>query len=557
MGTSLFRFVFNTLQIRLNDSSKPLWLPKLLRNAKGSNPQGKLLPLYEKNWSVGEITGEAGGMVTTPFVQGAKAAFDKAVRETPEKFSPPVALKTYYVIETPGHANAVVDLPRLEVAGLDNVFVEPEPEVTARGDGYLAKVVLTFGTARGPELPKTVRLSGQYRLSQSVSIAKVGESTVTTVKLDKAPFDWPTQVITGKGKFALDVTKVRAIADVLFTVDAKGTRVSVDKVTFEGTQGAPVITIDEKALTIDDVNTEMGRGLAWKTMAETALESPDGQAALVRGLNQALNREENRTRLADALTDSLRSQLDNAIGPATGDAKSVDDDIFGRLKRAVNDERSRYYLPVALLGVTSPVLDPYQAALDPIDLDIPDVGKGTLELHDTVVDGIANALAPADRIAFDPGVRVKATLSALPDGTEVTVDGGGKHKVVNPILVHGRPVLTIDGDKLEDPKYWFKVTVRGATADLTLGTSGGANNRLDTMVVTLESAVFAASDVEVTVFFDSQFDELINQELAKRKDDIRKRVVDAVNKGIAQDRPRVGQSITTRLRELIASKLDS
>lgn len=558
MGTNLFRFVFNTLQIRLNDPTKQLWLPRLLQNAKGANPDGKLLPLHQDNWPVGEITGESGEEVMTTFVQNFEVAYYTATKKTPPEFDPPIEnASKYSVISTPDHELPVLDLSRLVVEGLQNVFVEPEPEVIVYSGGYRATITITFGTAKDPNLPKTVRLSGRYQLSQSVSMSSDG-ATVTTDKLDKAPFDWPTQVITGTGMFALDVTQVRAVADVLFTVDPKGTRVSVDHLEFQGTKDEPVINIDEKDITIDNVNTNMATQLAWKGLAKVALESTDGRAALVKGMNETLNQEDNRKQLSDTLTDSLRSQLDNAIGPTTGDARSVDEDIFARLKLAVNDEHSHYYLPVALLGITSPALDPYQLGdLDPIELNIPDIGSGTLALHDTVVEGIANALAPADRIAFDPGVKATATLSALPDGTEVTVDGGGTHKLVKPLVVHAKPVLTLDGDTLEDPAYWFKVTVIGPTTELVLGTSGGAANRLDTMVVTLESAVFAASDVEAEVYFDSTFDDLINQELAKNKEDIHNKLVDAVNKGIEQSRPQIGQSITARLRDLIASKLDN
>jgi hypothetical protein len=555
MGTDLFRFVFNTLQQRMNDPNNArLWLPKVLQGISNSAGTGTLLPLHEKNWPLGKVTGGGGDSVTVQFINFFSVQFRRWSNQEGQ-FSPPVVAKDFSVVATPGDKDAVLTLPEVDVFGLENATVEPGLEVTEHGNGYRCTITITFGKYQNTSLPKAIRLSGRFELRQSLSIADAGKTEPTQVEETTSPFTWPTFTLVGTGTFALDIEKIHATVDAEIDVD-QDVRVTVTKITVAGTDGAPQIDIDEDALTIDQMAGGGAVSGSWKTIALEALEDGAGQAELIRGLNDALNRTQNLGQLGDTLTKNLRSQLDRTLGPGGGAAKSVDDNLFDRLRHAVNDEHSDYYLPAALLGITAPTLDPYDAgSLDPFDIDIMD-SKGQALLSDTVINGIANALAKPDDIAFVPGITVKTTLSALPDGTKVTVNGS-THELTNPITLHATLAVKLNNDLLQDPGYWIKVAVTGATADFTLGTSGGAAHRVDTMAIALESATFAAADISIEINFDSDFDKLINEALAKRKDDLRGKIVKVINDRINGDRDNIGKSITTRARDLIEAKLDS
>ncbi|GAA1304169.1 hypothetical protein [Saccharothrix xinjiangensis] len=552
MGEGLFRFVFNTLQPRMAQAGTRFYLPTVLTDLTDDGGD-RVLPPHADRWQLGTLTGDTGTSVTGLLVSGFNATFGREIKKG--QIDPPVTLGQFKGIPTPGQEEPTLDVSDATVDGLQNARLEPELTVTREGAGYRSRVTIAFGTF--PDLPQAVTLTGTYRLAQSISIEDTKTKQVTT-EHHTAPFDWPTFVAAGSGTFQVSVTDLWADVDWTLTLDGEGQpAVGIDALTVRGAaeDGHPTLTLDQLT---PEPNNPYADPSIWKNAATEAFTSAQGQAELVARIQDTLNQPDNRDDLARGLTTNLRSVLDRTVGTASGSA-SVDDNLFDRFRAAVNDPGSDYYLPAAVFGITSPTLDPYSP--DEIDFQVDVLGTPTsVTLTDNRMVGAANALTPAGNLAFDPGVTATALLSTLPDGTEVEVrDPEGRQEdrtLTAPLTLTGTATVTIsDQDPFDGP---YTVTVSHASVDITLPTSGGSHNALDTLTITCTALAVSADTDDITVDADigDGFKQVINDQLNQPEN--KREVLDRVNEEIG-DRDfltRLGATITTNVRAMLTERLD-
>ncbi|MGW4113851.1 hypothetical protein ACWEFJ_23525 [Actinosynnema sp. NPDC004786] len=553
MGEGLFRFVFNTLQPRMARAGTRFYLPTVLTNLTDSGG-GKVLPLHADRWEIGGIGGESGNTINNMFASAFNAEFDRQVRRQPELYDPRVQIGQYKGIPTPDRKPATLNVAEVTVDGLQNARLRPEPAVRRQGSGYTSRLTIAFGTF--PELPAAITVTGGFRLDQWLSIADAKTGEVTT-NHHKAPFDWPTFNVAGNGTFVLLVTDLWADVDWTVTVDDEGRpAIGVQALHTRGGEA------ERPTLKLDDVRFEKGNPYVnpetWKRAATLALNSDDGQRELVARIQDTLNEPEHRRSLAAELTKNLRSTLDRSIGAASA-STSVDDDLFQRFRRAVNNPKSDYYLPVGVFSVTSPPLDPYRP--EPFTFPVTVLDTPTdITLQGNELVGAANALAPADELVFDPGVEAVVRLSTLPDGTEVEVPDAGGHKRTRilkaPLKLTGTVVVKIKGQDPFDGPY--SVSVTKSEVHVVLATSGGEHDALDTLTIRCTGLDVRAepADITVTAEVGDSFEQIINKELNKPEN--KRKVVDGINRELRKEEilGELSAAITTNTRALLTARLD-
>ncbi|MFF3570883.1 hypothetical protein [Nocardia jiangxiensis] len=556
MGEGLFRFVFNTLQPRMAQPDTRFYLPTVLTGLTDEDGD-KVLPLHSDSWPIGPLEDDSAVTVTTIFHDEFYLYLKNVlIRKHPEEFDPRITSDQFDVIATPGNDKPQLNLSKAKVEGLENARLESDLTVQRAGNGYTSTVTIAFG--KFPDLPQALTVSGEYVLDQSLSMADSGKKTVTAQQEKKAPFDWPTFDLSCSGSFQSFVTTLWAEVDWTLSVDGQGQpRIEIDEIRLRGQH-----TGDEPTLTLDTVSVDKSDpGLLPKELekaAKTAFDSKAGREGLIARIKETLDEQHNRDSLARELTTNLSSVLDRSIGPAAG-GKSVDDSIFARLGSAVNNSASDYYLPAVIFGVTSPKLDPYQLSSIPFQVEVWDTPVD-VALNDCALAGIADAIAPADDLVFDPGVTARVWFSTLPDQSTVRYrDADGREQTGTlhaPLKLTGNAVVTIEGqDPIQGP---FTVTVASATADTVLPTSGGAHNALDTLTITCTSLSIDADpgNIDINVDIGDSFKDLVNEQLNTTEN--RKRIVDEINKKLGESGTLtdLGNTISENVRSTITSRLD-
>ncbi|QQQ73404.1 hypothetical protein IOD16_19030 [Saccharothrix sp. 6-C] len=554
MSEGLFRFVFNTLQPRMAEPGTRFYLPTVLSGLTGSDG-GTVLPLHADQWRLGALDGDATRTTLNDmFTDAFQSTFDWMVDTEPEDFDPTIDdSDRYTTIPTPGREAPNLNASGTTVEGLQNARLEPDLDVDRDGTGYTSRITIAFGTFA--DQPQAVTVSGGFQLDQWLSIADADTGQVTA-DARRAPFAWPTFDLVSTGSFTLSVTDLWADVDWSVTIDQGQPVITVDQLTVRGAEqdSRPTLTLTDVAFDQTDyINKDV-----WKKAAEKAFGSDDGQRELVRCLQDTLNEPDNRDNLARGLTDNLRSVLDRSIGTAD-DSTSVDDNLFQRFRQAVNNPDSDYYLPAGVFAVTSPALDPYQPDTISFQVTLLDT-QTSIDLTDNLLVGAANALAPAGRLAFDPGVRATVELSTLADGTTVKVtepDGHKETKTLSaPLTLSGTVSVAIgDDDPFSGP---YTVTIADATVDVTLPTSGGADNALDTLTITCTALTVEADldDITITAEVGDSFQDIINKEL--NKPDNKQQVLNRINQELTTPSTLadLGATITTNVRAMLTARLD-
>lgn len=553
MGEGLFRFVFNTLQPRMAEEGTRFYLPTVLANLTGPGG-GKVLPLHSDKWSIGALDGDSSTTISNLFISSFNAEFSREILREPNDFDPHIKLRQFRGIRTPGRTAPNLNVSNATVDGLQNARLEPDLVASPQGNGYAAQVTIAFG--RFPNLPAAVVVTGGFQLDQWISIADAKTDAVTT-EYHTAPFDWPTFDAIGTGTFQLSVTDLWADVDFTITVDQGQPVIGIDKLVVRGAKDSQPPTLHLDHVKVDDGNKYIKPDV-WQRAAELAFDSPEGQRALVTRIQETLNQSGNRDSLAHELTTNLQSVLDRSIGKAD-ESTSVDDNLFSRFRTAVNDPESAYYLPSGVFAVASPSLDPYTP--DPISFPVEVLEtKTTITLQGCTLVGAANALAPAEDLAFDPGVKAVVHLSTLSDGTKVQVRGPDGHTETRvlraPLTLTGTMVVQIGDQKpFSGP---FTVTVARSTVDVTLPTNGGAHDALDTLTITCTALSVHAdmADINIDAKIGDSFQAIINKELNKPEN--KQQVLDGINEELTEPATLadLGATITTNVRTMLANRLD-
>jgi hypothetical protein len=462
-------------------------------------------------------------------------------------------------------------MPEVTIYGLDNVWPLANPEVTQPGSGYHAVITLQFGYYNGQDgLPKLsqLQLQGQYSLTQclcSAAATRDGDAPPTACD------NWvKAEEIHGVGNFTSTLTNV--FVDVMVDIQITGTasgrtlQVIVDKLTLRGSQvGAlPDLSIDD--LTVETTWTWMSKNI-WLPQAKRALESEDGRQGIIENLNAALNKPENRDQLTDMLTRQLNKAIDDTLGmvppgmlPSEAGQQSsnpVDQYLFDRLRFALNDPTSTYYLPRVIYNSTDPQLEPFQIerialgnqTYEGIELE-------NLQFTQIQITGLSNIRAPADQLIFKTEVVDAAlALSTLNPPPQVTINRNGSSMIEQvpnpPLTIVGQFSMNIVGSS-DSLGGSFTMKINGANVFASATSSGEELDelRIDFQKLQLAAPLNAAS---IDVAIDSAFKDIVNQIL--NQDPTKSKALQGVNDKAEQSLDKISQEATVHVRKLVASKL--
>ncbi|MBD0670414.1 hypothetical protein [Streptomyces sp. CBMA156] len=554
MSTALIEFIAATMLPRLNNPAHPHSLPKLLTNAtvKGGT---KLLPVTAEAWNLGTV--DAGVTPTNIADQWYQAVVTVA-----DKADPPIDASAFKGVPLPSSPQPSLALSKVTITGLENVEAGDPTHLTETTTGYSMTVPLTFGTLTDPTLPQQIVIVGHYQLDQDVCGVDKATNKQAETQSKVPGLKWPVDHVTGTGAFSLAVTDLAADIDlhtaVTGTASSRALTVVIDKITPRGRSSQfPTYTLDPASLTIDQSTLEDLKSI-WHDMAVDAFKNKDvGGDKLTTALSSALNTADTLNAVSTALTDQLATALDHVMGPVTGTLASdssatnpvVDQYLFDRLRTALADENSPFYLPALIAGTSDPVLEPYtleQFTVGEIALGAP-YEKHPLEnvTLDGTVTGFSNAVVPVSQAALDGG-RISATvnLATLP----------GKPPVPGPPW-KAEGSLTCDWGNGHGLTGIHKTTAAPAALSAELSFGG---EDLDHLSVTVESVRLDAKDDDLTITVALTNSVIANKYAndALEQPDMKHRVLAGLNKALDDRRPEIGKALAKVARTGIAQRLD-
>jgi hypothetical protein len=471
--TTLLGFAFNTAQERVNlpqldGKTNANFLPTLLLEIDDPEHAGqKLLPLSVKGWDVGTISGNQGRTISEPIATwyGNYLMSEKGLDPS-----------TTVAIANPDHPDPSLSLSNVKVVALENAFLMPNPLIQSSESGYL----MTFSLAANgfDDLPR-LRLRGEFLLTQDVCMRD-----------PDAPYDVDrcggySTSIDGTGKFSVAVND--ALIDIqlfLSTTSAdphRGLRLEIRSLAVRGSNRAN----PEFAVTIESIDkAPKGLEKIWVKLAQDAFSSPEAKASVLNNFASMLNAPDTRQGLAQKARQQVSSTLDKILGPVP--AAGLPDDshqiernpldlyLIDRLRVALSDPTSGWYLPLMLAKNKSPTLEPYAA-------DVVDLGALTISglpwdantLNHVVVTALSNNLAPPDQILCNGNVvqvtSNQGTISSPPPGV-----AAGPLKLAGSFSVRPQGLQPITGT--------FQTVIENSRLDIVGSASG---DRVETLEITL------------------------------------------------------------------------
>ncbi|MFF3005743.1 hypothetical protein ACFVTF_23370 [Kitasatospora sp. NPDC057940] len=552
MSKALIEFIAATMIPRLNNPAHPHSLPKLLTKAT-TKDGAKLLPVHATDWNPG--TFDAGVTSDNIAIQWYQAVVDVA-----KKADPPIDASKYKGAPLPASPHPSLAIPSATISGLENAEAGELTHLTETANGYSMTVPLVFGTLTDPALPQKTVIAGHYRLDQDVcGVDKTtGKQADTPSKLPDG-LKWPVDHVTGTGTFSLAVSDLAADIDlhvaVTNTAAERTLTVTIDKITARGrTSAYPTYALDPATLTIDQ-NTDEDFKSIWRAMALDAFANKDiGGDKLTKALTNALNTPNTRDSVSTTLTEQLATALDHVMGPlapgtlahdTTATNPAVDQYLFDRLRTALADHTSPFYLPTLITGADDPVLEPYK--LGKFDIgEIPIKGKDPLKnmTLDGTVTGFSNAIVPVSEATLKDG-RISASvhLATLP----------GKPPVPGPPW-KAEGNLTAEWKNLPVTGT-YKVHAAPATLHTELSFGG---KDLDHLTVTVESAHLDVKHEDLTITVDITDGKLVTGFVneALKQSSVKDLVLTSLNIALADKRPEIGRALAKAARTGITKRLD-
>jgi hypothetical protein len=544
MSDGLFGFIFNTLLPRVNDpGNAKYWLPARLAEMGNPKGPGRLLPLKEKDWDLGDVKGEGGTIFTANIANGWYAL--KTANSTDTDWDP---------IACPERPLPHLAMPEVTMLGLDNARVLDKPKVEQPGFGYRAGITIQFGAydpAAHPQL-STLKLVGRWQLSQCVCRAASGATVC-----DK---NFASETITGTGPITVELTSVFADATIEIATEGAGRgRTVAVRVAGINLRGATPSDLPVMRTTLDiDSSLEGLKNVAWLPTADQVLSAPDGQAAIIANVNETLNQSGNLRQLSDLLTGQFNRAFDDTIGPARGDLPSgqqapnpVDLYLFDRIRHAVSDPGSQFYLPKVVANFSSPKLEPFTT--DAIDLGTHKVLNADAQITMSKVSatGFSNGAIPPENMTFRPDQTDATVLvGTLTSPPAVSVNGSTVQVPAPPLRITGNFDVTLRGKTL--PPVAAVFTINRAQVALAIHFDGPD---ADHVVITFRGMrlAVALSDIAVKLTVDSGFANTINA--IANQDSVKQRVIDAINEGAAGHLDEIGRRATDNARKIIAQRL--
>lgn len=560
VGAELFSFIFRTVREAANDpSNKRYWLPVVLGGVDSPEGGGKLLPLHADSWSLGKVTGEGGAT----FRDAIKTQWWTATGVLWRHAQDPryQDLSQHQAIACPDDPWPSFSLSSATVYGLDNVYLMDKPTINVSAGGYATVLTLAFGHYSGLSGLVPVQIEGDYRVAQCVcSAAPTGSICDGFI---------PHTAVSGGGHFKVTLTDFWVDAQASIALHGSGPartlQVTVNRLEAHGSGDAasPQVQVDQLGI---DTELQGFKG-AWLTAADDALTSAQGRAALTANLNATLNQPGFLQSLSDTLTHEFARLLDGNLGsvpagglpayPAAPGENPVDGYIFDRLRAALNDPVSDYYLPQLVCGNADPPLDPL--VVGTVDLGpqgTADIQFSDVTLEQVALAGLANIQAPPDQMTTaPPGLRATLVAGGLnPPPTVTVVRGGAPTRVTvaaPPLRLSGQFTCLL-GQGEQPLAGAFTCQVRSAQVAVALAASGA---QLEDLVVRFTEVILrvALTDLQIDVVIDSVFKDIVNGIF--NTDRFKQQALDAVNAQLAAHLDVLGRAATDAAKRQIATRL--
>jgi hypothetical protein len=551
---NLLPFIFNTIRTRAIDpANKRFFLPGVLEGISGDNSRGKLLPIEQDSWSIGEVKGSEGATVTTGFIDNWATYLEKVKK---------VNLSNQYPIANPASPAPKLTLgdgkTKIMINGLQNVFVNDNPNFVSSAGGYTATLTLTFnywdGTGGRPSIP-ALSLSTPYTLEQSLCLADTNAGTCN----GNASTD-----IDGDGMASVSVTDAFVDAVVEFSIANSGPSgreivVNVKSLLFRGTDEAtpPAINIIELTIGAKVSNYLIN---VWKTMASSAIQSPEGRAGIFQNLNAALNQPSTLAGISGQMTTNLASGLNSVLGTVTGTLppvegmtteNAVDRYIFDRARVALNEPASTMFLPQLLCQNDNLSLSPLKIAqADLPDLNIMGMAFQQGKLVDLRFNGLTNVKVPPSEMTMGGGsMQFGGVLGGWNPPPKVSCAAGipappatGSSQFS--FVPKGSPMLT----------GGLQLTLTTAQLNGLCQLSGKSDAELTIAIKSLNIEVAdVVSNMHVTLDIKSAFKKFINDAANTQK--MLQRILDELNKELANNYADLGTQVTKYARQAIDNAL--
>lgn len=397
--STLMSFIHNSMLPRLNDPTNTrLWLPGLLA---GMNQNGNpVLPIRSDAQDLGFLEGEHGGYVAERFVQTWSIMNQKDAVADPLQPFPSLKLSD------------------VTLGGLQNVHVQQVSSAPTIS-GYDASVTLLPNyypsPTQGLEMP-LLTLTGRYQIEQSLWV----EDSYKTA-------------ITGVGAFSATFSDCLLNAPLTLTTTGSAAQRS-SAVTLLGLTLTGIVG-DEPTLQFDDLTLEgdLEQSELLILYIKQALNAPDGRMSMLTTVAEMLNAPDNLESMSSSLSEYLTNSLDELFSVVPQNGLPIDNEnqqgatvldvyLFDRLRLALNQPDSEWYLPRLLSDSTAPVLEPYQHAQVVIpDQTLSGLNYTDIELNDLNIAGFSNAFMPLETcILSAPIIAMEVLFGMLPEGDRVS-----------------------------------------------------------------------------------------------------------------------------------------
>ncbi|HEX3406612.1 MAG TPA: hypothetical protein VHS81_05180 [Caulobacteraceae bacterium] len=539
--TTLMGFVLNTLKPRVNDpKNAKLWLPALLMSMR--NDSGPVLPIHARDQDLGALQGQGGAYVADRFNQ--VYGILNGVDSEPDPAAP----------------LPLLSLPDATLDGLQNLTVGATRD-TPKPDGYGVDVDLIFdlysGEVGGIQMPP-LTISGRYHIDQSLLVTDTNQKTT----------------ITGDGGFSVTITQAKMVANAIMQVTGSGARrtntITLQALALTGVQdGAPPV-MDFTELTLD---SDLPQKDVVIGAIQNALSDPEGQKAILSGVSAMLNSPSNLASVNGLVSDKTGGVLDGIFGPLPSSGLPVDGPsqkaltpidqyLFDRVRQALSEPASSWFLPLQLATTQDPILEPYtNSRVEVPDQTIKGLKYTSIVITDIVLAGASNAIAPLDEtVLATTKFSSRLAFATLPAGParQVGRPGGPVSMPVPaapPLRFSAGFSLVQQGIRPVSLKGSLTATLADVFAPITVAPSGAD---VDHLKLTLSgvSADISAAQITPQVTLDphnNALEQILNTLFAKP--DVQQQILASLNNALAQQSGAISDQFTKIARDAIRAQI--
>jgi len=539
--TTLMGFILNTIKPRVNDpANAKMWLPALLMQLR--NDDGTpTLPIHAGRQDLGALTGTNGAFVADTF--NSVYSIMNQVNTEPD----------------PDAAFPLLTLPDVTLDGLQNMKPGNTNDRPV-ADGYIVDIDLAFGAysaeVEGIPMPP-LTFSGRYEIEQKLRVVATGAK----------------ETITGHGSFTVIVTDCKLVATAAAAITGSGAdrvnTITVTALQIVGTvPNAPNLNFTQ--LTLDDDLPQKEEVMA---AIQDALTDPQASGAFITAINGMLSSGANLESVNRLLSEKTSGVLDGIFGPVAAGALPVDGSeqkaltpvdqyMFDRVRLALADPASSWFLPLQLASSDDPVLEPYSnPQVDVPDQTIKGLAYTHIVLTDVLVSGASNANAPLDvTILATSSFSSRIALGSLPEGPTHSVprQGGSVSMPVPPappVTFSAGFSLVQQGFKPVPLKGNIVATIANVFVPMTVTPTGADVDHL-TITLSQVSADVSAAQISPTVSLDppnGPLEQILNMLFAKP--DVQQQILAALNTALAEQEGAISQQFTQIARSAILSQI--